>query len=233
MLHAQNLSSNTIHSSVQRSCHTGFLTELILIKYRFFIPSSGSDSKSRHYICGRLFSSFLWQNVITHIYSALTPRGGGGRHCLSGKKKVNILQPSLHSCSGKIGGSAEDLLRDVDSWAHSAGRWVSDTRMRLWNRTGVIPGHLHTASIPIGGSYQPSLSSPSSLHTFLVCPSVCLWFFIFFSFFSPFQIPTSPPNRSKRPLSWLSPGSQSCLCHTVRNVQIQCLISLNHKVGLR
>lgn len=64
--------------------------------------------------------------------------------CRPGKQR-NILYPGLLSCSGQIGDSAEDLLRDVDGWAHSARRWVSDTRMRLWKRTRVIPGHLHTA----------------------------------------------------------------------------------------
>lgn len=68
------------------------------------------------------------------------------------------------------GASAGDLLRDVDSWAHSAGRWVSDTGMRLWNRSGVIPGHLHTASISIGSGRPPSpptlppLAPPLSAH---------------------------------------------------------------------
>lgn len=92
--------------------------------------------------------------------------------------------PSYIVALGRLEGSAEDLLRDVDSWAHSTGRWVSDTRVRLWNRTRVIPGHLHTYSI---NSYRLQLpfmsSSTSSLHSFLVCPSILA--LCFFSSFFP------------------------------------------------
>lgn len=127
------------------------------------------QSKSSLYEQG-IFSSFLWPNVIIQIHCKLRFSG------IVCRKKENILYPSLHSRSGQIGGSAKDLLRDVDSWAHSAGRWVSDTRMRLWNRTRVIPGHLHTASVPYRHQ-PPSISSSTSFrHSFLVCPSICLVF---------------------------------------------------------
>ncbi len=110
-------------------------------------------------------------------------------HCLL-EKKENIFHPSLHSCSGQIGGSAEDLLRDVDSWAHSAGRWVSDTRMRLWNGTRVIPGHLHTASIPIGTSHPPSLPLLPP-----VTPSLSVFVFHFlFSLPKSLHLPRTAPD---------------------------------------
>ena len=158
----------------------------------FSTPASGSSNKSHHYMCGNLLRLPSRPNVIIQIYCKLTFRG-----IVCWGKKENILYPSLHSCSGQIGGSAEDLLRDVDSWAHSAGRWVSDTRMRLWNRTRVIPGHLHTASIPVGSSHPPSLPllppfAPSlSAHLPVL---VFSFSFLFFSLLKSLHLLRSAPN---------------------------------------
>lgn len=105
-----------------------------------------------------------------------------------GKREYPLSQ--LTFCSGQIGGSVKDLLSSVDSWAHSTGRWVSDSGVRLWNRTRVILGHLHTASVPNDTSHSPLFLH--SLPELVTCLSIYLfWFSVFCNTQSFFQYSSS------------------------------------------